>query len=230
DAHQVLFDQPGLSVTEVKPIDAKQVEITVVAEETLAPGLYPLQLVTKTGISNLRLIGVGAIPVVQEVEPNSDFETAQKLDLNCTVEGVIKFEDLDHFEVELAEGQTIHVEVEGLRLSYDYRNRIFDPYIAILDAGRFEISESDDSPLLQQDPLCTFTAPKAGTYKILLRDSSFGGHGLAYYRMHVGTFPRPIAVVPAGGKPGDVFTATLVHPTGDPESPLVTTAQVQLRS
>lgn len=230
DAHQVLFDQPGLSVTEVKPIDAKQVEITVVAEETLAPGLYPLQLVTKSGISNLRLIGVGAIPVVQEVEPNSDFETAQKIELNCTIEGVIKFEDLDHFEVELAAGQTLHVEVEGLRLSYDYSSRIFDPYIAILDEGRFEVAENDDSPLLQQDPLCTFTAPKAGTYKVLLRDSSFGGHDLAYYRMHIGTFPRPIAVVPAGGTPGDVLTATLVHPTGDPEAPLLTTAQVQLPS
>ncbi len=230
DAHQVLFDQPGLSVTEVKPIDAKQVEVSVVADDTIAPGLYPLQLVTKSGISNLRLIGVGAIPVVQEVEPNSDFETAQKIALNCTIEGVIKFEDMDHFEVELAEGQTMHVEVEGLRLSYDYTNRIFDPYIAILDEGRFEIGESDDSPLLQQDPLCTFTAPKAGTYKILLRDSSFGGHDLAYYRMHIGTFPRPVAVVPAGGKPGDLLTATLVHPTGDPASPLVTTAQVQLPS
>ncbi len=230
DAHHVLFDQPGLSVTDVKPLDGKQVEITVVAEKTIAPGLYPMQLVTKSGISNLRLIGVGAIPVVQEVEPNSDFETAQKIDLNCTVEGVVKFEDIDYFEVELIEGQTIQIEVEGLRLSYDYRNRIFDPYVAILDEGGFEISESDDSPLLQQDPLCTFTAPKAGTYKIMLRDSSFGGHDLAHYRMHVGTFPRPIAVIPAGGKPGDVLTASLIHPTGDPESPLVTTSQVQLPS
>src|SRR5690606_11884914 len=116
--------------------------------------------------------------------------------------GVIKFEDVDHFEVELAEDQTIHVEVEGLRLSYDYSSRIFDPYVAILDDGRFEVGESDDSPLLQQDPLCTFTAPKAGTYKIVLRDSSFGGNNLAHYRMHVGTFPRPIAVIPAGGIPG----------------------------
>lgn len=230
DAHQVLFDKPGLSVTEVKPIDAKQVEITVVAEETIAPGLYPLQLVTKSGLSNLRLMGVGAIPVVKEVEPNSDFETAQKIDLNCTIEGTITFEDLDHFEVELAEGQTLHVEVEGMRLSYDYRNRIFDPYVAILDAGRFELADSDDSPLLQQDPLLTFTAPQAGTYKILLRDSSFGGHDLAHYRVHIGTFPRPIAVIPAGGKPGDVLTATLVHPTGNPDAPLLTTAQVQLPS
>lgn len=230
DAHQILFDQPGLSASEVKPIDAAKVEITVVADGSVAPGLYPLQLVTKSGISNLRLIGVGAMPVVQEVEPNSEFSTAQKINLNTTVEGVVKFEDLDFFEIELAEGQTIHAEVEGLRLSFDYSNRIFDPYIAILDENEFEVAENDDSALLQQDPLCSFTAPKAGKYKVLLRDSSFGGSDLAFYRMHIGTFPRPIAVVPAGGRPGDLITAAMVHPTGDPDSPLVTSAQLQLPS
>lgn len=230
DARQILFDQPGLSVTEVKPIDAAKVEITVVADASIAPGLYPLQLVTQSGISNLRLIGVGALPVVQEAEPNSDFATAQKIDLNTTVEGVVKFEDLDFFEVELQEGQTVHVETEGLRLSYDYNNRIFDPYVAILDENEFIVAENDDSALLQQDPLCSFTAPKTGTYKVLLRDSSFGGSDLAYYRMHIGTFPRPIAMVPAGGQPGDLITAAMVHPTGDPQSPLVTSAQLQLPS
>ncbi len=230
DAHQILFDQPGLSVTEVKPLDAAKVEITVVADASIAPGLYPLQLVAKSGISNLRLIGVGAMPVVQEVEPNSEFAAAQTITLNSTVEGVVKFEDLDFFEVELQQGQTVHVEVEGLRLSFDYSNRIFDPYVAIMDENEFIVAENDDSALLQQDPLCSFTAPKAGKYKVLLRDSSFGGSDLAYYRMHIGTFPRPIAVVPAGGRPGDLITAALVHPTGDPQSPLVTSAQLQLPS
>ncbi len=230
DAMQVLFDKPGLEVTEVKPLDGGKAEITVVAAADMAPGLYPLQLVTKSGVSNLRLIGVGAMPVVQEVEPNSDFESAQKIELNTTVEGLIKFEDVDYFEVELAAGQTIHIEVEGLRLSYDYSNRIFDPYVAVLDERRFEVSESDDTPLLQQDPLCSFTAPEAGTYKVVIRDSSFGGNDLAYYRMHIGTFPRPIAVVPAGGVPGDLLAASLVHPTGDPESPLVIASQYQLPS
>lgn len=230
DASQVLFDRPGLTVTEVKPIDGQKAEVTIVADAGVPPGLYPMQVVTKSGISNLRLVGVGAMPIVQEVEPNSEFDSAQKIELNRTVEGLITFEDLDYFEIELAEGQTVHVEVEGLRLSYDYQSRLFDPYVAILDEGRFEVAGNDDSALLLQDPLCTYTAPKAGTYKVLIRDSSFGGNDLAYYRMHIGTFPRPVAVVPAGGQVGDLITATLVHPTGDPDSPLLTTAQVQLPS
>lgn len=230
DAREVVFDRPGLRATEVKQVDAAKVEVTIEADADLAPGLYPVQVVTESGISNLRLIGVGALPVVQEVEPNNDFDAAQKISLNTTIEGVIRFEDVDYFEVDLEQGQTIHLEVEGLRLSYDYSNRIFDPYVAVLDSRQFEVSESDDTALIQQDPLCSFTAPEAGTFKIVIRDSSFGGSDLAHYRLHVGTFPRPVAVVPAGGVPGDLITASLVHPTGDPDAPLVVSSQIQLPS
>lgn len=230
DAREILFDRPGLRATELKPIDAAKVEITLEADADLIPGLYPMQLVSQSGISNVRLIAVGAMPVVNETEPNSDFQSAQKIELNSTVEGLISFEDVDYFEIQLAQGQTIHLEVEGLRLSFDYANRIFDPYVAVLDQGQFEVSQSDDTSMIQQDPLTSFTAPAAGTYKVLIRDSSFGGSDQAYYRLHVGTFPRPVAVIPAGGQPGDVINASLVFPTGDPQSPLVTTSQIQLPS
>lgn len=228
DAYQVLFDRPGLSVTEVKPIDANQVELTVVADQQAAPGLYPLQVITRSGISNLRLMGVGAMPVVAEVEPNSRFEEAQRIELNTTVEGLIKNEDVDYYEIELTAGQTVHVEVEGLRLSYDFSARIFDPRVAIENADQFEVAVSDDSAFLLQDPLCSFTAPADGIYKVAIRDSSFGGNDLAYYRAHIGTFPRPIAIVPAGGQPGEKISATYVYPSGDPEAPRVETAELQL--
>jgi len=230
DAVSVLFDRPGLTVADVKPLDGTKVEMTITADANADPGLYPLQLVTKSGISNLRLIGVGAMPVVKEVEPNNDFDTAQKIELNRTIEGLIKFEDIDYFSVDLAEGQTIHAEAEGIRLSYSLNNQIFDPYIAVLDEGKFEVASSDDSSLLQQDALLAFKAPKTGTYRIVIRDSSFSGHDQAHYRLHVGTFPRPIAVVPAGQKPGELLTATLVHLTGNGNEMMTTQAQVQLPS
>jgi len=230
DASAVLFDRPGLTVTEVKPIDASKVELTIVADANADPGLYPIQLVTKSGVSNLRLVGVGALPIVQEIEPNNDFDAAQKVELNRTIEGVVGFEDVDYYAIDLVEGQTIHAEAEGLRLSYNLGAQIFDPYVAILDEGRFEVSSSDDSSLLQQDALVAFKAPKAGTYKVMIRDSSFSGFDQAYYRLHVGTFPRPVAVVPAGDKPGTLLTSTLVHLSGVGNETYTTQAQVQLPS
>ena len=216
DAQSLLMDVPGIEVAEVKPIDNSKVEVTLTAAEDLAPGLYPFRLVTATGISNMRLLSVGALPIVEEVEPNSDFAAPQKIDLNVTVTGVIQREDEDYFAVELKKGQSVSCEVEGLRLSYFPRGNanFFDPYVAILDANRFEQVTSDDAPLLQQDSLCAFTAPADGTYVVVVRDSSFGGDGNANYRLHVGDFPRPVAVVPAGGQPGQTVEARYVGADG----------------
>jgi len=230
DAASVLLDRPGVTITDVKSLDANKVEMTVTADANTDPGLYPIQLVTNSGVSNLRLMGVGAMPVVNEVEPNNEFDSAQKIDLNRTIEGVIKFEDIDYFAVKLAEGQTIHAEAEGIRLTYNMNSQIFDPYVAILDEGKFEVAGSDDSSLLQQDALVAFKAPKAGVYKVVIRDSSFSGYDGAYYRLHIGTFPRPIAVIPAGQKPGELLTASLVSMTGNGVEMTTSQAQVQLPS
>ncbi|TWT82139.1 hypothetical protein CA13_36000 [Planctomycetes bacterium CA13] len=216
DAHQVLTDLSGITIIEVKPIDNQKVEVKLKADATLAPGLYPIRLVTKGGIANLRLLGVGTMPIVNETEPNSDFNKSQPIELNRTVEGVIDREDVDHFQVKLAAGQTLNAEIEGIRLAYSLNNRnILDPYIAILDERRFEVASSDDSALLGQDGVCSFTATEAGTYTVLVRDSSFGGSSVCGYRLHVGTFPRPVAAIPGGGLPGSTLNAKLIALDGD---------------
>jgi len=211
DAYQVLVDDPGIEILEVQAVNDKQVDVKLRASEDLTPGLYPVRLITKSGIANLRLLGVGTMPVIKEVEPNDEFEAAQVIELNTTVEGVITSEDVDHYQVKLQAGQTLNVEIEGIRLAYTLRNQnILDPFIAILDENQFEVASSDDSALLQQDSLCSFTAPEDGNYTVLVRDSSFLGNPICGYRLHVGTFPRPIAAVPAGGVPGERLRVTLV--------------------
>lgn len=215
DAHQVLTDVDGIEILSVKPLDNKKVEVTLRANASLEPGLYPVRLVTETGIANLRLVGVGSMPRVEESEPNNDFASPQQIELNCTVEGVVKREDVDHYRVDLKAGQRLTAEIEGIRLAYTLRNRnVLDPYIAILDEGRFEVATSDDSSLLQQDGVCTFTAPEDGQYTVLVRHSSFGGSGDAGYRLHVGNYPRPVAVIPGGGQPGSILDARLIDVDG----------------
>ena len=224
DASEVLCHLPGIEILEVKPLDSKKTEVKLKADANLSPGLYPVRLITKSGIANLRLLGVGTMPIVKEAEPNSDFATPQAIALNSTVEGVVAREDVDHYQVELKKGQTLNVEIEGIRLVFDLRNRnILDPYIAILDEGRFEVATSDDSPLLNQDGFCSFTAEKDGKYTVLVRDSSFRGSNTSGYRLHVGTFPRPVGVLPAGGAPGTKLGAKLIGLDG-----VMTDAEVTL--
>lgn len=215
DASEVLCDLPGIEILEVKAVSNSETEVKLRAAADLTPGLYPIRLVTKSGIANLRLLGVGSMPVVTEVEPNNDFAAPQKVELNSTIDGVVKREDVDHYQVQLKAGQTLNVEIEGIRIANSLRNQnILDPYIAILDEGRFEVASSDDSALLQQDGFCSFTAPTDGTYSILVRDSSFMGSDLGAYRLHIGTFPRPVAVIPAGGPPSTVLDAQLILSDG----------------
>ncbi|TWU05984.1 hypothetical protein Pla52n_17000 [Stieleria varia] len=224
DASEVICDLPGIEILEVKAVDDKTTEVKLKAADNLAPGLYPIRLVTKSGIANLRLLGVGTMPVIEEVEPNNEFAAPQSIPLNSTVEGIVQREDVEHFQVELKAGQKINVEIEGIRLAFSLNNQnILDPYIAILDEGRFEVATSDDSALLQQDGFCSYTAEKDGKYTILVRDSSFLGSGVCGYRLHVGTFPRPVAVLPAGGAPGSILKAQLI----DDEHKVIN-AEVQL--
>ena len=69
--------------------------------------------------------------------------------MNVTVNGVAENEDVDYFVVEAKKGERISVEVEGIRLGIT----MFDPYVAILNAKRFELASSDDAALVWQDGL-----------------------------------------------------------------------------
>ena len=214
DARQLLLDHPGINVVGLKPLDDKKVEVELEIPATTKPGLYPLRIVAETGLSNVLMFGVGALPNIEEAEPNSDFASPQVIENNVTIEGSVAREDEDFYAVTLKEGERLTVELEGVRIKKGRSNPFFDPYVAILNSERFELATSDDAPLLQQDCLCSIRAPADGQYLIVVRDSSFGGSN-DRYRMHVGSFPRPVAVVPAGGAPGELVEMTFVDSLGE---------------
>ncbi|HEY1377371.1 MAG TPA: PPC domain-containing protein [Gemmataceae bacterium] len=216
DAKEVMCYSPGLQVTK---LDAKdnQVQATVKIAADCRLGEHAFRLRTATGVSELKTFWVGALPVVEEKEPNNEFAQPQPVPLNCTVHGTVTSEDVDYFAVEAKKGQRISVEVEGVRVATDIGlGNVFDPYIAILDAKRFELATSDDTPLLKQDGCLSVVAPADGKYVIQVREGSYQGNGGCHYRLHVGTFPRPTAVFPAGGKVGEeVEVRFLGDPTGE---------------
>ena len=83
--------------------------------------------------------------------------------------------------------------------------------------SRFEVATADDSPAAQQDGVLSFMAPEEGTYYVQVRETSYAGDGNCRYRLHVGTFPRPTAVYPAGGKAGETVAVTFL---GDAAGPI----------
>lgn len=217
DIDEVFFyEKSGITVTKIEPNgNNPKVHVSVAADCRL--GEHVAQVRTKTGISDYRTFYVEHLPAVAEVEPNSAFTAPQPISLNVVVDGTIGSEDVDYYVVEAQQGQRISVEVVAMRLS----TALFDPYVAILDSKRFELSASDDSAFALQDGFAAIVAPETGKYVIEVRESSYGSG--SYYRLHVGNFPRPTVVYPAGGQLGQ---ETDVRYLGLPDGELTAKAQL----
>jgi hypothetical protein len=209
DAKELVLYQPGFEVSKLEVVNPGHVKATMKIAADCPLGEHALRLRCLSGTSTLRTFWVGALPCVDEVEPNNDFAKPQPIPMNCTVQGLITPEDVDYFVVEAKKGQRLSIEIEGMRLGTAF----FDPAIAILNEKRFELATSDDTPLLGQDACCSIIAPDDGKYIIRVRESAYGGSATSYYRLHVGTFPRPMAVFPPGGKIGEETEYTYL---GDP--------------
>lgn len=213
---EALCYQPGVSFRDWKLIDAKHLS----AVATIAPdaplGEHPLRLRTSSGITEMRLLMIGQFPCLDEVEPNSQFDQAQAIEINRTIHGVVKAEDEDYFICHLKQGQRLSAEVEAIRLGKE----MFDAYVAILDPQRFELSACDDSPLLRTDCYASIIAPADGDYRIVVREAGYEGNDNCHYRLHISQAPRPAAVHPLGAKPGETVEFTFL---GDAAGPITQT-------
>ena len=211
DAQEIFFLSSGFTVTKLEVVNAAQVKATIKVAPDAQLGEHSFRVRTASGITNMHTFWVGALPSVDEKEPNSDFAVPQKIAMNVTVHGGIGGEDVDYFAVDAKKGQRISVEVEAMRLASGF----FDPYVAILDSKRFELAQSDDTTLNKQDGCLSIVAPEDGTYIVQIRESSYGGG--SSYRLHIGNFPRPLAVIPSGGKLGEEIELTFL---GDATGPI----------
>ncbi|WP_425395303.1 pre-peptidase C-terminal domain-containing protein [Aeoliella sp.] len=199
DPLEILWHEPGIEVKALERVDDNQTKATVFVPETTQPGRYPLRLRTKTGISNVRTLHVGALPESNETEPNSDPNAPQAIEFGTVVNGLIQREDIDYFTFEVKAGEVIAVEVDGLRLGRTF----FDPVITLYGPDGAELAKCDDWPLVKQDACLSLVAPSDGKYLLELRESAYRGDGNCTYRLHVGNFPRPLAVYPPGGRVGE---------------------------
>jgi hypothetical protein len=236
DAQEILLDGPGLEFADLRVPAApaqdvaspergrrggrrgrnnagptQELRATLKIASDCAMGSHRIRVRTATGLSNLVNFYVGPLPIVEEKEPNTDFTRPQAVPLNVTVHGRIDREDSDYFVVECKQGERLTVEVYGMRLGTSSGNEYFDPYVAILDENRFELVTSDDTPIAFSDAVASMIVPADGEYRIAIRDAAYNGDGQAYYLLHIGSFPRPMAVYPAGGRPGETLAVNFLN-------------------
>jgi hypothetical protein len=213
EVREVLFYEPGLTISSIVNNDGRQATAKLAIAPEAALGEHSLRVRTASGLSEMRSFWVGQFPTVKETEPNATFDTAQRIELNTTIQGVAANEDDDYYVCSLKKGQRLSVEVEAMRLGRVF----FDAYVAILDPKKFELASRDDTPLLRNDAFASIIAPEDGDYRIVVHEAAYEGTDDSQYRLHVGTFPRPTAVFPTGGKPGETIEFTFI---GDPTGPI----------
>ena len=220
---QVLFYGPGITAAGdlrpyARPGDGFKVRFQIAKDCPV--GEHVLRVRTATGLSDAVTFWVSRFLTIYEFEDkvgqNDTIERAKPVPLNVTVEGQIlpgPDADIDVYRVEVKEGQRVSVEVESARLGTLHYGGENDLAVRILDASGKELGRNDDSALFVQDPMLSIVAPNTGSYFIEIKQQIFIPPRQAWYRAHIGTFSRPIAIFPAGGQVGTTIGARIL---GDP--------------
>ncbi len=209
----LLFQGPGLTCRKVEVLSENEARVELTAAPGCPLGAHPFRLRTSGGLSELRLVHVGRFPVVSE----SDLKGPRTGAMNTTIAGVLDSGEVDAFDVDLEKGARFSAEVEAIRLG----GELTDTVLTVIGPDKRELARVDDTPITRQDPFVSFIAPAAGKYTIQVRESAYGGGPTATYALHLGDFPRPIAVFPAGAQAGKNATFQLIG-TDDRATPFTT--------
>lgn len=204
DAQDVFFHDDGIVVKETKEAEAGKFKCILTIAPDARLGNHRVRVRTATGITNLILFSVGNLAELNEVEPNSTAAEAQLVNLNTTINGTIVSEDVDYFSVDVPANSRLAVEVEALRLA----DSLFDSKVRLFSPHGHELIAEDDTALMQQDASFVYDVKEAGKYVVALSESAYGGNGNCMYRIHIGDFPRPLAVTPMGITKGNPVELT----------------------
>lgn len=227
---EVLLYEPGITIESVEALEGEvqisgrkekveagtRVRVRLRLADDCPLGAHGLRLRTANGLTDYQRFFVGPFPTVEEDEQNpkrnDKRDAAKVVPLNSTVLGRMNEQtDVDLFQIEVKQGQRISAEVEATRLGVD--RGLPDLHVAILDANGKTVVAADDSALFVQDPVVSIMADHDGVYFIEVRHSTYNAANETY-RLHVGTFPRPTGVYPAGGQAGEELAVRLL---GDPK-------------
>lgn len=212
-ALDVMFSDPALELVGLEQGSDRSVTARVRIAAEASPGPRWMRLRTSSGLTNLLNFSVGAFPHLAEAEPNGSAGAAQVLNLAdggaVTVRGVVDLEDMDVFRVEGRAGQVLSVEVEAMRIG----SRL-DAAVSLVDEAGFVLRSCDDVAFARQDPAFSVELPEDGPYFVRVRQAAYRGGKDAHYLLHVGSFPRPLSLLPLGGPAGEPLRVELLGESG----------------
>ena len=222
DVSLMVFSHPGITA---RPVMAAATEfdpqprpvpgrMTVSIAADVPAGIYEAAAIGRFGVSSSRRFVVSRS---QELRKTSSIDSAEKalpLPLDAVANAVADANAADHFAVECAAGQRVHVEVWANRID----SRI-DPLVEIRgpDGRLVEVS----AEAIDGDPVLDFTSVAAGRHVVQVHDRYARGGGEFFYRLAVSTGPVVVAVFPAAAEVGEPATITVMgRGLGDDAGPM----------
>ena len=214
DAQELLLYSTGITCLDLKAVSDNELSVRLRSSSDCRLGSHPFRVRTSGGISELRIFRVTPLPLVTAVEPNETPKQAMSIKNNVTVTGVLEKGDVDCFQVKLRRGERLAAEIEAVRLGAN----MVDTVLTVLGPDGTRLANVDDTSLFAQDPSLTLIAPADGLYVVRVQEANLEGDENSRYALHVGSFPRPTSVFPAGGPVGKQID---VRFDGDATGPLV---------
>lgn len=202
-AAELLLDRGGLEVQGFGAAAADRCTVRVRVSADCALGPHALRLRSPAGVSNLLLFHVGPLPSIAEQRQGN---APQLVPLGCTIDGVLQDGEYDRYHVDVPAATTVRVEVEAMRLGL----QALDTRLSVRGPDGGQLAAADDTALGLRDPWLTFHCERGGTCELELAHAVPAEGRAGAYRLHVGTFPRPVGALPCGGRPGEELEVTLL--------------------
>jgi hypothetical protein len=164
---------------------AERIEVEITLDESIAPGIYPLRLVTTDGVSGPMAIGIDRLiqrPLTETIE-----SLPVALHGNLTGDRVVRTTFAGF------QGQPVVIDVESRRLGANLK-----PVVRLYNERDVQLAWTAPSPSIAGDARMTITLPADGKYTVELHDRLRRGEAPGQFRLKI----------------GQLFYADRVHPMG----------------
>ncbi len=207
---QVLFYREGIECIGLQSSSDESLVLQLRIAPDCPLGPHPVRIQSSSGLSELRTIVVSPFPVLmgtKQAEP-------LLVEPNTTYVGALSGSDTDRFRIHCRQGEILSGEVVAVRLG----TKLLDTEITVMHPDGSIACLVDDTPLLNQDPCFTFRAQQTGEYVVELRAVGSNADSGSPYAIHLGNFPRPSYLFPAGGQAGSQIALQIfgIHPDEPP--------------
>lgn len=221
DLRHVLVQGSGVQLSLMPGTDDTSRKAMLTVAPDAAPGRREVRFADERDASNVRIISIGQVPEVNEVEPNNtpDKVTLQPLPI-CFNGRLSEGSDRDGFKVRLSKGQVVLIEVEGLRVLANIYESWLKGFLEVTDASGQPLATNQGTvdDYYRWDPVMRFDPPADGEYTIWFRDLNWRSDAKGVYRVTVGELPHAFATFPIGAQRGAKVT---VEPVGATVSNMV---------